>query len=123
MPGYSFEYLTWIPGSSYWLSHVLALDAAEPWHSGWVDAPAQHHYNTTFAPCNPGFPLFVPTGQTRETVGCQIQVNPVLTSSEIAPDWDVDFRVPSAAPTAPAPAGDSAAMAEESSTIDDANLL
>ncbi|KAF1788348.1 hypothetical protein GQ600_23624 [Phytophthora cactorum] len=51
----------------------LALDAAEPWHTGWVDAPSQHPYNTTFAPCNPGFPLFVPTGQTRETVGVRFK--------------------------------------------------
>ncbi|KAG3024555.1 hypothetical protein PC120_g6976 [Phytophthora cactorum] len=31
MPGYSLEYLTWIPGSPDWLSHISALDAAEPW--------------------------------------------------------------------------------------------
>ncbi|KAG3089757.1 hypothetical protein PI124_g7413 [Phytophthora idaei] len=123
MPGYSFEYLTGIRGSSDWLSHISALDAAEPWRTGWGDAPFQYPYNTTFAPCNPGFPLFVPTGQTRETVGRQIQVNPVLASSEIAPDWDVDFRVPPAAPAAPVRAGDSAPVAEESSTIDDADLL
>ncbi|KAG3045184.1 hypothetical protein PC121_g21440, partial [Phytophthora cactorum] len=92
-------------------------------HTAVVAGSTPYPYNTKLAPCNPGFPLFVPTGQTREIVGRQIQVKPVLTSSEIATDWDVDFRVPPAAPAAPVRAGDSAPVAEESSTIDDADLL
>ncbi|GMF66247.1 unnamed protein product [Phytophthora lilii] len=94
IPGYSFKYLTWIPKSSAWLSEVSALDELEPWRTGWVGAPAQHPYNTTFVPCNPSAPLFVPVGFSRESVGRQIQVDPALTASEISAGWDSDFRGP-----------------------------
>ncbi|GMF30870.1 unnamed protein product [Phytophthora lilii] len=42
IPGYSFEYLTWIPKSSAWLSEVSALDELQSWRTGWVGAPALH---------------------------------------------------------------------------------
>ncbi|KAG6967187.1 hypothetical protein JG688_00006423 [Phytophthora aleatoria] len=58
------------------------MDAAEPWHVGWFDAPAQLLYNTTFVPCNPDFPRFDPVGQTREYVGRQ--VTPLLSISELS---------------------------------------
>ncbi|GMF36795.1 unnamed protein product [Phytophthora lilii] len=92
--GYSFEYLTWIPKSSAWLSEVFALDELQPRRTGWVGAPALHPYNTTFVPCNPSAPLFVPVVFSRESVGRQIQVDPALTASEISAGWDSDFRGP-----------------------------
>ncbi|GMF38627.1 unnamed protein product [Phytophthora lilii] len=52
IPGYSFEYLTWVPKSSAWLSEIAAFDELQPWRTGWVGAPAQHSYNTTFVPCS-----------------------------------------------------------------------
>ncbi|GMF33422.1 unnamed protein product [Phytophthora lilii] len=94
IPGYSFEYLTWIPKSSAWSSEVSALDELQPWRTGWVGAPALHPYTTTFVPCNPSAPLFVPVGFSRESVGRQIQVDPALTASEISAGWDSDFRGP-----------------------------
>ncbi|GMF37032.1 unnamed protein product [Phytophthora lilii] len=39
IPGCSFEYLTWVPKSSAWLSEVAALDELQPWRTGWVGAP------------------------------------------------------------------------------------
>ncbi|GMF31073.1 unnamed protein product [Phytophthora lilii] len=94
IPGYSFEYLTWVPKSSAWLSEVAALDELQPWRTGWVGAPAQHPYNTTFVPCNPSAPMFVPVGFSRESVGRQIQVDPAQTASEVSAGWDSDFRGP-----------------------------
>ncbi|KAG6945125.1 hypothetical protein JG688_00016731 [Phytophthora aleatoria] len=84
MPGYSSQHLTWISPSSNCLAQIPALDAEEPWCDGWVDAPAQHPYNTTFAPCNSEFPLFGPVSQTRKSVGRQIQVNPLISNSELS---------------------------------------
>ncbi|EGZ06486.1 hypothetical protein PHYSODRAFT_531454, partial [Phytophthora sojae] len=97
MLGCPFDNLTWLPKTTDWVSEISALDAAEPWRNGWVDAPAQHPYNTTFFPCNPRFPLFVPANTTREEVGRQIVVCPDLTPNEIAADWDAGFREPAQA--------------------------
>ncbi|EGZ07034.1 hypothetical protein PHYSODRAFT_341193 [Phytophthora sojae] len=91
MLGCPFDNLTWLPKTTDWVSEISALDAAEPWRNGWVDVPAQHPYNTTFFPCNPRFPLFVPANTTREEVGRQIVVCPDLTPNEIAADSDDGF--------------------------------
>ncbi|KAG3102120.1 hypothetical protein PI124_g7548 [Phytophthora idaei] len=124
MPGYSFECLTWIPVSLNWLSYIRVLDIAEPLCTEWVDSLAQRPYNTTFAPCNHGIPLVVPAGPTRESVGRQIQVNPLLSNNDLARGWDANFRVPPAAPgAAPAPADDPAPDAGGSSVVDDADFL
>ncbi|GMF30726.1 unnamed protein product [Phytophthora lilii] len=45
IPGYPFEYLTWVPKSSAWLSEAAALDELQPWRTGWVGAPAQHPWS------------------------------------------------------------------------------
>ncbi|GMG15244.1 unnamed protein product [Phytophthora fragariaefolia] len=73
---YSFETLTWAPSTAAWTAEVLDLDARQPWRNGWVGLPGEHPFNTTFAPCNPSVPLFVPEGSTREEVGAAIVVNP-----------------------------------------------
>ncbi|KAG3008052.1 hypothetical protein PC120_g16480 [Phytophthora cactorum] len=124
MPGYSFEYLTWIPASLNWLSYSRVLDTAESLCTEWVDSLVQRPYNTTFAPCNHGIPLIVPAGPIRESFGRQIQVNPLLTNNDLARGWDAKFRVPPAAPgAAPAPADGPAPDTGESSVVDDADFL
>ncbi|KAG2918843.1 hypothetical protein PC117_g16925 [Phytophthora cactorum] len=124
MPGYSFEYLTWIPASLNWLSYSRVLDTAESLCTEWVDSLVQRPYNTTFAPCNHGIPLIVPAGPIRESFGRKIQVNPLLTNNDLARGWDAKFRVPPAAPgAAPAPADGPAPDTGESSVVDDADFL
>ncbi|GMF47874.1 unnamed protein product [Phytophthora fragariaefolia] len=66
---YSFETLTWAPSTAAWTADVVDLDARQPWRNCWVGLPAEHPFNTTFAPCNPSVPLFVPEGSTWEGVG------------------------------------------------------
>ncbi|KAE9159542.1 hypothetical protein PF004_g31501, partial [Phytophthora fragariae] len=101
MPGYSYEYLTWIPKTMNWVDEIADLDEAEPWRIGWIDVPEQHPYNTTFAPCNLDVPLFVPADKTREAVGRLITVSPSLMVGEIAWGWDADFRGQNADSEAP----------------------
>ncbi|OWY99616.1 hypothetical protein PHMEG_00029356 [Phytophthora megakarya] len=36
---------------------MRVLDAEQPWRNCWIDAPADHPYNTTYAPCNPEAPF------------------------------------------------------------------
>ncbi|GMF49699.1 unnamed protein product [Phytophthora fragariaefolia] len=62
MPGFSLEQLTWTPKTADWVSELSALEERESWRNGWTEVPAQHPYNTTFAPCNLSCPLFVPVG-------------------------------------------------------------
>ncbi|POM68882.1 Hypothetical protein PHPALM_14901 [Phytophthora palmivora] len=57
---YPFEVLDWAPTTDDWVRELRDLDAQQPWRNCWVDAPVEHTYNTTFAPCNPHVPLFVP---------------------------------------------------------------
>ncbi|KAE8878880.1 hypothetical protein PF005_g28344 [Phytophthora fragariae] len=65
---YSFEVLEWVPRTSDWVTEVTELDARQPWRNCWIDDPASHPFNTTFAACNPAVPLFVPHGMTSEEV-------------------------------------------------------
>ncbi|EGZ13085.1 hypothetical protein PHYSODRAFT_334895 [Phytophthora sojae] len=126
MLGCPFDNLTWLPKTTDWVSEISALDAAEPWRNGWVDVPAQHPYNTTFFPCNPRFPLFVPTNTTREEVGRQIVVCPDLTPNEIAADWDAGFREPAQASdesSGPEPSEPPASAATSHVAIDNSDHL
>ncbi|POM79656.1 Hypothetical protein PHPALM_2616 [Phytophthora palmivora] len=50
---YPFEVLDWAPSTDNWVQELVVLDAQQPWRNCWMDAPAEHPYNTTFAPCNP----------------------------------------------------------------------
>ncbi|KAE9162904.1 hypothetical protein PF005_g30663 [Phytophthora fragariae] len=54
---YSFEVLEWAPRTSDWIAEVNELDARQPWRNCWIDAPASHPFNTSFAACNPTVPL------------------------------------------------------------------
>ncbi|GMG17784.1 unnamed protein product [Phytophthora fragariaefolia] len=87
MPGFSLEPLGWAPRTTDWLSELPALEGKEPWRSGWVDVPSQHPYNTTFVPCNPSFPLFVPVGYSRDMVRDQVVLDPSLDPHEISTSW------------------------------------
>ncbi|EGZ07238.1 hypothetical protein PHYSODRAFT_528597, partial [Phytophthora sojae] len=84
---YSFENLTWAPSSGDWVSECLELDGHQPWRNCWVDVPSEHPYNTTFAPCNPMVPLFVPRGMTVREVATAIKVNPVLDPRRVTTPW------------------------------------
>ncbi|GMF10187.1 unnamed protein product [Phytophthora lilii] len=61
---FSFEVIPWIPKTADWVSEVSVVDDRQPWRNCWIDVPGQHPFNTTFAPCNPPVPLFVPRGFT-----------------------------------------------------------
>ncbi|OWY92184.1 hypothetical protein PHMEG_00038917 [Phytophthora megakarya] len=59
----------------------------------WVDAPAEHPYNTLFAPCIPEIPLFVPTAWTHKAIASQVVVDPLLSEAEIQAPWVRDDSV------------------------------
>ncbi|EGZ06606.1 hypothetical protein PHYSODRAFT_263661 [Phytophthora sojae] len=50
-----------------------------------------HPYNTTFAPCNPRVPLFVPRGMSVREVATAITVNPVLDPRRATAPWVREF--------------------------------
>ncbi|EGZ10113.1 hypothetical protein PHYSODRAFT_338803 [Phytophthora sojae] len=54
-------------------------------------AQLMHPYNTTFAPCNPRVPLFVPRGMTVREVATAITVNPVLDPRRVTAPWVREF--------------------------------
>ncbi|OWZ10143.1 hypothetical protein PHMEG_00017048 [Phytophthora megakarya] len=80
---YSFEVIEWVPTTGDWVEEVSKFDQQQPWRNGWVDAPFEHPYNTTYAPCNPGAPLFVPRGMTTEEVESAIVPHPSLRSEDL----------------------------------------
>ncbi|OWY93990.1 hypothetical protein PHMEG_00036416 [Phytophthora megakarya] len=47
---YSIEVLDWAPQTLDWSRELRVLDAQQPWRNCWVDAPAEHPYNTLFVP-------------------------------------------------------------------------
>ncbi|OWY97107.1 LOW QUALITY PROTEIN: hypothetical protein PHMEG_00032449 [Phytophthora megakarya] len=63
---FSIEVLDWAPQTLDWSRELRVLDTKQPWRNCWMDAPAEHPYNTLFAPCNPEIPLFVPTAWTHK---------------------------------------------------------
>ncbi|GMF29475.1 unnamed protein product [Phytophthora fragariaefolia] len=95
MPGFSLEHLTWAPKTADWVSELSELEEREPWRNGWTEVPAQHPYNTTFAPCNPSSPLFVPVGFSLEAVRSQVILDPSLDPHEISTSWLQASSVPS----------------------------
>ncbi|OWY99901.1 hypothetical protein PHMEG_00029018 [Phytophthora megakarya] len=78
MPLYGMEYLTWIPKTPMWLKEL--------------DCPEKHPYNTTFYPCNPDRPLFVPAGHSLASVGPLIVRDPALTNAETVGGWEHTFH-------------------------------
>uniref|UniRef100_H3GUR8 Uncharacterized protein n=1 Tax=Phytophthora ramorum TaxID=164328 RepID=H3GUR8_PHYRM len=121
---YSFEVIEWAPASEDWLGELATLDDRQPWRNCWIDAPASHPFNTTFAPCNPQVPMFVPRGMTQAEVVPGLMVDPSLPSAPWAAqasvggasgrptqegeDEDVSESSPSHS-SVPAPTGESAA--------------
>ncbi|EGZ15247.1 hypothetical protein PHYSODRAFT_333515 [Phytophthora sojae] len=87
---YSFEVMEWVPTTDDWASEVADVDAREPWRNCWFQAPADHPYNTAFAPCN-DVPLFVPNGSTRETVASSVVVESSLRTSMVVAPWVAEF--------------------------------
>ncbi|OWY95407.1 LOW QUALITY PROTEIN: hypothetical protein PHMEG_00034594 [Phytophthora megakarya] len=65
---YSMEVLEWAPAIEDWSRELRVLDAEQPWRNCWIDAPAEHSYNTMYAPCNPEALVFVPSSMTRQAV-------------------------------------------------------
>ncbi|OWZ03409.1 hypothetical protein PHMEG_00024867 [Phytophthora megakarya] len=48
-----------------------------------IDSPAEHPYNTTYAPCNPVAPVFVPASMTRQAVISGIAVDQSLADADL----------------------------------------
>ncbi|KAE9320362.1 hypothetical protein PR003_g17731 [Phytophthora rubi] len=88
---YSFEVLEWAPRTADWIAEVTELDARQPWRNCWIDDPASHPFNTTFAACNPDVPLFVPRGMTSEEVAASVVVEPTLPASVVSAPWVTQF--------------------------------
>uniref|UniRef100_H3GX77 Uncharacterized protein n=1 Tax=Phytophthora ramorum TaxID=164328 RepID=H3GX77_PHYRM len=65
----------------------------QPWRNCWVDGPASHPFNTTFAPCNPQVPLFVPWGMTQAEVVSGLMVDPSLSSALVTAPWAAQASV------------------------------
>ncbi|POM68479.1 LOW QUALITY PROTEIN: Hypothetical protein PHPALM_15358 [Phytophthora palmivora] len=87
---YPFEVLDWAPTTDDWVRELRDLDARQPWRNCWVDAPAEHPYNTTFAPCNPNVPLFVPRHWSRASVAASVVVDSTLDPAAVSAPWVTD---------------------------------
>ncbi|OWZ17544.1 LOW QUALITY PROTEIN: hypothetical protein PHMEG_0008495 [Phytophthora megakarya] len=72
---YSMEVLECTPATEDWSRELRVLESEQPWGNCWIDAPAEHPYNTTYAPCNPEAPVFVPSSMPRQAVISGIVVN------------------------------------------------
>ncbi|KAE9055911.1 hypothetical protein PF010_g31966 [Phytophthora fragariae] len=90
---YSFEVLEWTPRTANWIAEVNELDARQPWRNCWIDDPASHPFNTTFAACNPAVSLFVPRGLISEEVAASVVVEPSLPASSVSAPWVTQFGV------------------------------
>ncbi|EGZ21862.1 hypothetical protein PHYSODRAFT_251303 [Phytophthora sojae] len=75
------------PGSAPPFTFPDLGPVVQPWRNCWVDVPSEHPYNTTFAPCNPRTPLFVPRGMTVHEGASVITVNPVLDPRLVTAPW------------------------------------
>ncbi|OWY91111.1 hypothetical protein PHMEG_00040449, partial [Phytophthora megakarya] len=66
---------------------LAVLDAEQPWRNCWIDAPGEHPYNTTYAPCNPEAPVFVPASMTRQAAVPSIAVDQSLADTDLVAPW------------------------------------
>ncbi|KAE9335488.1 hypothetical protein PR003_g12983 [Phytophthora rubi] len=87
----SFEVLEWTPRTSDWVAEITELDARQPRRNCWIDDPASHPLNTTFAACNPAVPLFVLREATSEEVAASVVVEPTLPASPVSAPWVTQF--------------------------------
>ncbi|POM78645.1 Hypothetical protein PHPALM_3802 [Phytophthora palmivora] len=100
---YPFEVLDWAPTTDNWIHELMVLDAQQPWRNCWMDAPAEHPYNTTFAPCNPDVPLFVPRHRSYTSVAFSVVVSPALDPTAVRAPWVAEASdTPGSSPEAPA---------------------
>ncbi|POM77298.1 Hypothetical protein PHPALM_5338 [Phytophthora palmivora] len=100
---YPFEVLDWAPTTDDWIQELIVLDTQQPWRNCWMDAPAEHPYNTTFAPCNPDVPLFVPRHRSYASVASSVVVNPALDPAAVRASWAAESSdTPASAPEVPA---------------------
>ncbi|RAW26230.1 hypothetical protein PC110_g17358 [Phytophthora cactorum] len=103
-----------------WISSVMALDVAEPWRNCWMEQLHRHPFNTIFLPCNLTVCIFVPHGQTLQSVGSRIKIDDCVAPREVAAGWDRDWNRPPVAHKASqgAASGTSSAVASTTSTRD-----
>ncbi|OWY95379.1 hypothetical protein PHMEG_00034630, partial [Phytophthora megakarya] len=84
---YSLEMLEWASATEDWSRELRVLDAEQPWRNSWIDAPVEHPYNTTYAPCNPEAPVFVPSSMTRQDLISGIVVDQSLADADLVAPW------------------------------------
>ncbi|OWZ02878.1 hypothetical protein PHMEG_00025487, partial [Phytophthora megakarya] len=90
---YSMEVLEWAPDTEDWSRELRVLDVEQPWRNCWIDAPAEHPYNTTYPPCNPSAPFFVPTSIPRQAVISGIVVDQSLADADLVAPWTNEVSV------------------------------
>ncbi|KAI9987267.1 hypothetical protein PInf_023240 [Phytophthora infestans] len=127
-PWYPIENLSFAPRTSDWLSEVPALDARQPWRTGWMNAPHQHPYNTTYCPCQRNPELFNPRGTRFVNVYRSVVVDPSLDSTELIPTWRSLFDSPPGTPrpalaAAPVEAGTEDSQGPASAPAAEAQVL
>ncbi|KAG3053732.1 hypothetical protein PI124_g8910 [Phytophthora idaei] len=59
-----------------------------------MEQPHRHPFNTIFLPCNPTVCIFVPHGQTPQSVGSSIVIDDCVAPREVAAGWDRDWNRP-----------------------------
>ncbi|OWZ13653.1 LOW QUALITY PROTEIN: hypothetical protein PHMEG_00012979 [Phytophthora megakarya] len=86
-PSYLQYSMEWASATEDWSRELWVLDVEQPWRNCWIDAPAEHPYNTTYAPCNPEAPVFVPSTMTRQAVISGIVVDQSLADADFVAPW------------------------------------
>ncbi|OWZ15984.1 LOW QUALITY PROTEIN: hypothetical protein PHMEG_00010281 [Phytophthora megakarya] len=84
---FPLEVLDCAPMTNDWIKELRTLEAVQSWRNCWVDAPAEHPFNTTYAPCNPEVSLFVPRTMSHAHVISSIVVHPSLNPSVLTAPW------------------------------------
>ncbi|OWY96868.1 hypothetical protein PHMEG_00032753 [Phytophthora megakarya] len=84
---YSMEVLEWAPAIEDWSRELRGLDPEQPWRNFWIDVPAEHPYNTTYALCNSEAPVFVPSSMARQAVISGIVVDQSLADADLVAPW------------------------------------
>ncbi|OWZ00598.1 hypothetical protein PHMEG_00028171, partial [Phytophthora megakarya] len=78
---YSMEVLEWAPTTDDWSRELRVLGEIVGL------TPAEHPYNTAYAPCNPEAPVFVPASMTRQAVISSIIVDQYLADTDLVAPW------------------------------------
>ncbi|OWZ19684.1 hypothetical protein PHMEG_0006013 [Phytophthora megakarya] len=112
---YSFEILEWAPQTRNWSRELRGLGAQQPLQNCWVDAPAEHPYNTFFAPSNSEVPLFVPPAWIHRAIASRIVVGPSYADADVEAPCVTDPSVVGDSTQKPATTDKTPAEASESS--------